>query len=185
MRLLNSSSRQLEAFQASKIPKYAILSHTWEEDADEVSFADTEKGGAEGKAGYQKIKHSCKEAADNQIGYVWIDTCCIDKSSSAELSEAINSMYKWYRRAETCYAYLADVPADVGTDISGSNCFKRGWTLQELIAPSNLVFFSLEWIKVGTKSALCEALAEMTGISEGILAYKADLESASIAKRMS
>ena len=184
MRLLNSSTRRLLDCSADKIPKYAILSHTWREDEDEVLFTDMEKGSAESKAGYQKLQYACKQAADAGWEYIWIDTCCIDKSSSAELSEAINSMFSWYQRAEICYAYLADVSrkADIGTN---NRWFKRGWTLQELIGSSNMVFFSSEWIELGTKSSLCRVLAEITGIDVGILTNASPLESASLAQRMS
>ena len=190
MRLLSSSNLQLKDFPADQIPAYAILSHTWGKDADEVLFSDIENGGAEGMAGSNKIRRSCEKASDRSIAYIWIDTCCIDKSSSAELSEAINSMYMWYQRAEVCYAYLADVPKNMGAEtlnssFTGSKWFRRGWALQELIAPSDLVFFSREWMEVRTKSTLCEALAEITGISVGILTGETGLESTSVAKRMS
>lgn len=100
MRLLNSSTIQLEEFSADGIPAYAILSHTWQE--EEVLFMDMERGRAEGMAGYQKLQNSCAQTAADGHHYVWIDTCCIDKSSSAELSEAISSMYSWYQKAEIC-----------------------------------------------------------------------------------
>lgn len=191
MRLLNSSTLELEDFNADSIPPYAILSHTWGE--DEVSFADMERGNARNKAGYQKIKYACEQAADDAQGYIWVDTCCIDQRSSAELSEAINSMYTWYQNAVICYAYLADVSKNkfqkfLAADWSmfaNSRWFKRGWTLQELIAPANMVFYSKEWNEVGTKSDLQKALAEITGIDLGILIGTMDLESTSVAKRMS
>ena len=188
MRLLNSSNLRLQDFPANKIPDYAILSHTWGD--HEVSFADMEKGSAEDKAGYKKLQRSCWQPVAQRLGYIWIDTCCIDKSSSAELSESINSMHSWYKGAKICYAYLADVPATLGTEIekaafADSRWFKRGWTLQELIAPSDLMFFSREWIEIGNKSDLCEEIAAITGISVKILTGNASLESASIAKRMS
>ena len=190
MRLLNSSTLRLLDCSANKIPNYAILSHTWREDEDEVLFTDMEKGSAESKAGYQKLRYACWQAAAAGLGYIWIDTCCIDKSSSAELSEAINSMFSWYQRANICYAYLADVSpnADIGTSnstIANSRWFKRGWTLQELIGSSKMVFFSFEWIELGTKSSLCGVLAEITGIDVGILTNAVPLESTSLAKRMS
>ena len=188
MRLLNSSTLLLEDFPADQIPAYAIFSHTWEE--GEVLLADMERCSAEDKAGYKKIRYSCAQAAAHGLHYIWVDTCCIDKSSSAELSEAINSMYSWYQKAEICYAYLADVPANVDTGtidsaFAKSRWFKRGWTLQELIGPSNLVFFSDDWVEVGKKSSLCSVLAKITGIDVGILTGVTDLESASVAKRMS
>ena len=188
MRLLNSTNLQLKDFFADQIPIYAILSHTWGD--CEVSFGDIQNGGAECKTGYEKIRRSCQQPAAQRLGYIWIDTCCIDKSSSAELSEAINSMYSWYKRAEICYAYLADVPATLGTAIekaafANSRWFKRGWTLQELIGPMDMIFFSREWIEIGTKATLCEEIAAITGISVSILTGRTSFESASIAKRMS
>ncbi|TKA80343.1 hypothetical protein B0A49_03082, partial [Cryomyces minteri] len=188
MRLLHTSTLQLEDFPADKIPAYAILSHTWGD--NEVGFADMERGTAEAKAGYHKIRHSCEKAVSDKHYYIWIDTCCINQSSSADLSEAINSMYSWYQRARVCYAYLADVSAHVSprepsSEFAESRWFKRGWTLQELIGPSHLVFFSHDWIEVGTKSDLSDILSEITGISVGILTGTKDLESASVAKRMS
>jgi len=188
MRLLNSSTFQLEDFFPDRIPAYAILSHTWE--ADEVLFADMERGSAERKAGYKKIRYSCVQAAAHGFDYVWVDTCCIDKSSSAELSEAINSMYSWYQKAEICYAYLADVPATVDarakdSAFAKSKWFKRGWTLQELIAPSKLVFFSDDWVEVGKKSTLYDIISDITGIHVDIITSWQSLDSTSVATRMS
>jgi Heterokaryon incompatibility protein (HET) len=188
MRLLNVSTFQLEESPANRIPPYAILSHTWGD--DEVLFADMQKGSTEHRAGYKKLRYSCTQAAADGLGYVWLDTCCIDKSSSAELSEAINSMYRWYQKAEICYAYLADVSADVDAEtttstFADSRWFRRGWCLQELIAPPNLVFFSADWVEVGNKSILHDILSDITGIDAGILTGVKDLESASVARRMS
>ncbi len=189
MRLMDSSNLRLRDFPANKIPEYAILSHTWGE--DEVLFADVGRGIDNGeKAGYEKIRSCCKQAAAHDLGYIWIDTCCIDKSSSAELSEAINSMYPWYQKAKICYAYLADVPKNVNThDLNSafakSRWFRRGWTLQELIGPLNLIFFSRDWIEIGTKLTLKDVLAQITGINVGILTGAKKLESASLALRMS
>src|SRR5450432_318927 len=112
MWLLNTSTLVLNDFVGANIPPYAILSHTWGLADEEVSFRDLRKARAtaEGKAGYNKVQNCCLKAAQDGYQYVWIDTCCIDKRSSAELSEAINSMYKWYQNAEVGYVYLVDVP---------------------------------------------------------------------------
>jgi hypothetical protein len=91
------------------IPQYAILSHTWGADADEVIFQDMVAGRGGEKAGYRKIQFCVEKATGDGLRYFWIDTCCIDKSSSAELSESINSMFRWYQNAAKCYVYLADV----------------------------------------------------------------------------
>lgn len=189
MRLMDVKNLQLEDFPPDEIPKkYAILSHKWGK--DEVLFADVGRGiDNSEKAGYEKIRSCCKQAATHNLDYIWIDTCCIDKSSSAELSEAINSMYPWYQKATICYAYLADVPTNVNThDLNSafakSKWFERGWTLQELIAPLNLIFYSRDWIEIGTKLTLKDVLAQITGINVGILTGAKELKSASVALRM-
>jgi hypothetical protein len=103
--------------------------------------------------------------------YKWIDSCCIDKSSSAELSEAINSMYKWYANAQVCYAYLSDVDVDQNAEsaLRLSQWFSRGWTLQELLAPRVVQFYDKNWLEIGTKQSLSWLLAEITGIGSGSL----------------
>jgi len=108
MYLLNTSTLALECFADNQVPPYAILSHRWE--AEEVLYQDVQNGKASEKAGYKKVRGTCSLAKSHDFQYVWIDTCCIDKSSSAELSEAINSMYRWYQESTVCYVYLADVP---------------------------------------------------------------------------
>lgn len=109
MRLLDVETLELHTFHDKQIPQYAILSHTWGADADEVSFQDLASGGSRNNIGFAKLKGACEQARSDGWQYVWIDTCCIDKTSSAELSEAINSMYRWYSEALVCYAYLYDV----------------------------------------------------------------------------
>jgi hypothetical protein len=107
MRLLYVSTRRLDEFSSSP-PSYAILSHTWGE--EEVTFEDLKTTDYTSKLGYKKIDGCCRQAHLSGLEYVWIDTCCIDKSSSAELSETINSMFAWYKRSSICYIYLEDVP---------------------------------------------------------------------------
>jgi hypothetical protein len=115
---------------AKKFP-YAILSHTWGE--EEVSFQDMQSlSKAKTRTGFAKIQKCCKMAASRGLDYAWVDTCCIDKTSSAELQEAINSMFRWYQNADICYAYLADVrdelsPAEREQAFRNSKWFKRGW----------------------------------------------------------
>lgn len=172
---------ELEEFPDRPSDNYAILSHTW--DREEVSFYDIKSGLAENKKGFQKINNCCATALDDGFKYTWIDTCCIDKASSAELSEAINSMYRWYQESEICYVYLADVESEC--DISSSRWFTRGWTLQELIAPPRMKFMNKEWKELGTKQYMQGVLSEITGIPSDILTGSKDLESISIAQRMS
>jgi hypothetical protein len=129
MRLLDVSTLRTTEFFGDKIPPYAILSHTWGD--HEVSFVDLEERPAVGKAkaGYAKITKCCKKAAAHGFKWAWIDSCCIDKRSSAELSEAINSMFRWYKRAQICYVFLSDVPhaRDFPVDeFLGSRWFARG-----------------------------------------------------------
>ncbi|KAH9906436.1 hypothetical protein F4778DRAFT_649008 [Xylariomycetidae sp. FL2044] len=146
---------------SDKIPPYAILSHTWEE--DEVLFADLAKtpDGWQHKAGYNKIEFCAEQAKRDGLQYFWVDTCCIDKSDSIELQTAINSMFRWYRDAKKCYVYLSDVP---WTTLHNSRWFTRGWTLQELIAPVIVEFYSSEGILLGDKQSLEPQLRDITGI---------------------
>jgi len=130
MRLLNVHTRRLEEFFGDAIPPYAILSHTWGH--DEVVFKDFETEEHRKKQSYVKIEGCCLEAKKHGFSFVWVDTCCIDKSSSAELSEAINSMFQWYQAASVCYAYLEDVPPgedpyQFGTAFRKSRWHTRGW----------------------------------------------------------
>ncbi|KAH9205195.1 NACHT domain-containing protein, partial [Leptodontidium sp. 2 PMI_412] len=161
----------LAEFFKSAVPKYAILSHTWGE--EEVTLADLQDGTGTTKAGYEKIRFCAQQATRDSLRYFWIDTCCIDKSNSAELAKAINSMFRWYRMSTKCYVYLSDVSRTaVNTDVLAwesafrkSRWFTRGWTLQELIAPTSVEFFSREAKRIGSKSSLEQQIHEITGIS--------------------
>lgn len=134
-----------------------------------------------------KLTGCCNQAKKDGYQYVWIDTCCIDKSNSVELQEAINSMFRWYQNADICYAFLADVPAGDdphkdGSAFSSSRWFSRGWTLQELLAPLNFRFYDAEWQCMGTKGDLCDVVEQITGIPASILLGIADLHHASVAR---
>ncbi|RGP62520.1 hypothetical protein FLONG3_10187 [Fusarium longipes] len=183
MRLVNTKTLQLETLEEGS-EKYAILSHTWGN--DEVLFDDIQsptrmdeirkKNGP----GYRKIAQSCERAQSRELNYIWIDTCCIDKSSSAELSEAINSMFRWYSNSEVCYAYLSDVFLhEVGVELvdslKNSRWFTRGWTLQELLAPNEVEFFDHNWSPLGERHALASTISNITGIDELFL-HKSDRE---------
>lgn len=135
------------------------------------------------KEGYAKILKTCQIALSDGIHYVWVDTCCINKASSAELAQGINSMFKWYQDAKVCYAYLADW--DSVTPLDECWWFMRGWTLQELIAPKIMKFFGKNWDFRGTKSDLCDELSRITSIDESILKHEKPLSSLSVAKRLS
>ena len=194
MRLINSKTLELREFFEPVAPPYAILSHTWEN--EEVSFQDLTDfhrrqpqhhyPALQARDGFQKIVHTCRLAQDHSIDWVWVDTCCIDKSSSAELTETINSMFRWYQKAVVCFAYLGDLsPADDLQD-SLQNCrwFTRGWTLQELIAPSVVNFYDQRWNIRGTKQSLASVLSGITAIEERAL-LGAPLHAYRIAVRMS
>ncbi|KAL5365502.1 ankyrin repeat-containing domain protein [Aspergillus floccosus] len=183
MRLIHieEGGHQLSMTEVNRdVAKYAILSHTWGE--EEITFDDMWNGRRTDSGGYRKIQECCATAAINNYQYLWADTCCIDKTSSAELSEAINSMYRWYEEADVCYAYLADVPS---VNFTESRWFTRGWTLQELIAPREVIFFDKEWNVLGTRDSLQIEISERTNIPLGILDGSQSLETMSIAQRMS
>lgn len=139
----------------------------------------------------EKIRGFCTYARTAGYHFAWADMCCIDKSSSAELSEAINSMFEWYRLATVCYVYLADVPAEdevsrrVDKEFRQSRWHTRGWTLQELLAPRRVVFLSRMWTVLGTKLGLAGQLAEITGIDASIFTGRTEFVNASVAQRMS
>jgi archaellum biogenesis ATPase FlaH len=164
-------------FNDDAIPEYAILSHTWGEDAEEVVFADLAEGGGKHKSGYKKICFCGEQAQQDGLQYFWVDTCCIDKTDKAELSLAIQSMFRWYQHATKCYVYLSDVSSkkrkadSIPTEFTwepafkSSRWFKRGWTLQELLAPSKAEFYSLEWEKLGDKLLLKSLIHKITSIS--------------------
>ncbi|KAI3329259.1 vegetative incompatibility protein HET-E-1 [Xylariaceae sp. AK1471] len=159
------------------IPPYVILSHTWGHDNQEVTFKDISDGTGQHKEGYQKIEFCLSQAASDGLQYVWVDTCCIDKSNNTELSEAINSMFRWYKNAVKCYVYLSDVSKNNVTHIEEplqstwekefreSRWFTRGWTLQELLAPSSVEFFAVNGQRLGDKKTLERLVHEITGIA--------------------
>jgi hypothetical protein len=194
MRLLRASGDDdfsLVSFHDIRnVPPYAILSHTWGEDYDEVTFKDIfkGKGKCKRKPGYAKLKFCAAQAAKDEIEYFWIDTCCIDQSSSAELSEAINSMFSWYERAKICYVFLADVTNESFLSRNGtfhnSRWFTRGWTPQELIAPKSLAFFSSDSILLGTKAVLAHDIADITGIPAAAIKMNRRCFSYSVEKRV-
>ncbi|KAI0096892.1 hypothetical protein GGR51DRAFT_553316 [Nemania sp. FL0031] len=181
MRLLQwrNGTVTLTKYFIDDIPPYAILSHTWGNDDEEVTFHDIATGKATQKQGYQKIDFCGKQAVRDGLDYFWVDSCCIDKSSGPELQEAITSMFRWYKNATKCYAYLSDVVVGNGTQRSpqdelrwaiwkisfrNSRWFTRGWTLQELLAPQNVEFFSKDACSLGSRMSLSLLIHDITGI---------------------
>ncbi|KPM41926.1 hypothetical protein AK830_g4658 [Neonectria ditissima] len=216
MHLLNVKTRKLEYFSDGTAPKYGILSHTW--DQNEPTFDDFQSSSRRWKlrigSRNLKINGCCARAASDGLGHIWIDNCCIDKKSSAELSEAINSMFTWYANAAVCYVYLGDLdpmtqpqartgvqPPSLSTsqldELEKARWFTRGWTLQELLAPSLLKFYDSTWNLVGYSSwinadgnttwkvpRITTLLAEITGIPRKYLQGET-LGQASVAEKMS
>jgi hypothetical protein len=194
---------KVKTFYEPNVPSYAALSHTWGK--DEVSLQDLAADRRQGM-NWTKIQRSSTKAQRLGYEYIWIDTCCIDKTSSAELSEAINSMYRWYQNCDLCIAYLEDIRKE-SLDIKGliedgyrnaniasqlfcyptfsrSRWFKRGWTLQELIAPLNLYFYGSEWNKIGEKQGLLEDISQITRIDRDVLRGQRALSRKSVAHKM-
>ncbi|KAF4839325.1 Vegetative incompatibility protein HET-E-1 [Colletotrichum siamense] len=218
----------LVEFLGDPTKPYAILSHTWGD--KEVTFdkfndmtasqkqSPDRRGAAtssdiQSSAGFVKILRAADMARSQGFNYLWVDTCCINKASSAELSESINSMYLWYQKAAVCYAYLSDVASNsircIGQEESQfktSRWFKRGWTLQELIAPRVVEFYASDWSHIHTKKVretlnattkpsendtlkagngvFCQLLSDITGIYPDILAGTMLLSDVSVADKM-
>lgn len=209
MWLINTSTLSLEPFYGDGVLAYAILSHTWGE--DEVSFqefaqvSENKNDKVTSKAGYRKITSTCDRALKERYRYAWVDTCCIDKTSSAELTEAINSMFNWYKQAQVCYVYLSDFRIDAAdilaqrdqdpfvTEFRRCRWFTRGWCLQELLAPRQLFFFNSKWEWIGAKcelplkSSLHKLISDITGIPESMLVVprEKDIQEFPIAARIS
>ncbi|THU95586.1 HET-domain-containing protein [Dendrothele bispora CBS 962.96] len=186
MRLLNTETFKVEEF-ITDIPTYAILSHTWEK--DEVTLQDIQDlNVARQKAGWSKVWNACQYVRRYKFQWIWIDTCCIDKSSSAELSEALNSMYKYYEDGRVCIAYLSDTLMEEKAmdleKLKESRWFTRGWTLQELIAPHFMVFLDQDWKMIGTRFSMQDTISEVTSIPVKVFEQK-ELDGYSIAQKMS
>ncbi|KAH9848537.1 heterokaryon incompatibility protein-domain-containing protein [Lenzites betulinus] len=214
-RFLNTYTGEFVWIPEVGVTPYAILSHTWrsveeggEQTYDDIVKLQTECPTANRKPWNDKtappvneaffshpnlsdkIKRACEVARNTGFRLIWIDSCCIDKRSSAELSEAINSMYALYRDADVCYVYLADVPRGTNpraknSEFRKSRWHRRGWTLQELVAPPCVIFLTDDWTFMGTKTGLASTLQKITGVDAAILLGLKPVESASVAKRMS
>jgi hypothetical protein len=194
MRLLNTKSLELSPpYVPSEVPDYVILSHRWS--TEEVTFANISKAPISDlqsptrtKSGFAKIEGACKLALQDGYTWIWIDSCCIDKSSSAELQEAINSMWRYYAESNICYVYLADIPdseAGWSQTFAESVWFTRGWTLQELLAPVYVDFYAKNWEPIGTKFERHKEIAEITLINPKALIRAKAIDLFSTAERFS
>ncbi|KAI2602816.1 HET-domain-containing protein [Hypoxylon sp. NC1633] len=199
MRLLNAHNLELVEFAGRDVPEYSILSHTWGK--EEVTFEDLSgrgNGDFRRKLGFAKIEGCRRQTLDGRYEWFWVDTCCIDKYSSAELTEALNSMYSWYHRAAICYAYLSDVTGLSGSDdewnalelkdsaFRNSRWFRRGWTLQELLAPRLIFFYDASWNYIDDRLGLSSLISEITAIGiDYIREPHAHIPSASTALKLS
>jgi hypothetical protein len=174
MRLIDcrSDSLQMQEFIDRPPFPFAILSHTW--DSEEVNFQAFNNVATRTAAkGWTKIEQTCREAKRCGFDYVWIDSCCIDKTNNAELSESINSMFQWYSEAELCLVYLDDFDANVAASdrdamLRQARWFSRGWTLQEIVAARAANFYDGAWNQLGTRSSLRDELTSITKIDANV-----------------
>ena len=196
MRLISTSTYALHKSGDPEVvasPEYAILSHRWvgvEVTFDMLNSADWRASNLDTPQ-MKKIKGACTKARERKppLKWLWVDTCCIDKTSSEELTTSLNSMFAWYYRATVCYAYLYDVPDLKSLDPKQSNrksvWFERGWTLQELLAPRNMEFYTQDWNLMGTREGLADILHLVTGIDKRYLTGASNFKEVSVATRMS
>jgi hypothetical protein len=190
MRLIHTEKREVHDFlDALSIPRYVALSYSWA--ADEVGRGDLRDTSlASEKLSLQKLKEFCREAGNLSFEWLWVDTVCVDRSSTAELSEAINSMFKWFRQSGACIVYLSDVDyvgnvQEQEKNIRQSRWMRRSWTLQELIAPKNMYFYAANWMMIGTKESLLPLLSEVTQVDKAVLENADHLSDYSIGRIMS
>ncbi|KAK5701876.1 hypothetical protein LTR97_004694 [Elasticomyces elasticus] len=214
MRLLNTTTLEFEEFfDTEQIrSQYSILSHCWSQDPKNLEVthqAYLSKTYDENGAGYQKIRRCCELSRERGFEYTWIDTCCVDKTSSAELSETINSMFAWYRDSAECFVFMDDLAVNALPDIeevdaegrwtqglglvvirdvyafTSNRWFARGWTLQELLAPEKVRFFGYQTKNLGSKRDLAALVAYATGIHVTVITGLESIFGTSLAKRMS
>ncbi|RII14846.1 hypothetical protein CUC08_Gglean003768 [Alternaria sp. MG1] len=202
MRLVHAGedgrSLSLQEFFDDEIPEYAILSHTWYRDSEEVSYQDFINDTGKHKRGYGKIQFCAKQVISENLKYFWVDTCCrlvigtnISRAQliegHAELTESINSMFEWYKQALVCYVWLDDLASDVKPEIGFPSCrwFSRGWTLQELLAPNQVEFYNHAGDCIGSKQRHADIISKITRIPRGVLFRPQQIFDETIATRMS
>jgi len=193
MRLINTKSLELQLFDACRAPDYVILSHRWGD--EEILFEDITIGGlsnpnlpARKKQGFSKVDGACALADRDGYDWIWIDSCCINKSSSAELQESINSMWNYYKDSNICYVYMMDVAdSEAGWDrrFQTSLWFTRAWTLQELIAPAHVEFYARDWSPIGTKLERYKEIADITKVNPDLLVQAETVDGFNAAEKFS
>lgn len=185
---MNTLTYQLLEFIDDKIPPFVILSHMW--DAEEVSLLevsilDLQDPSVHGRDCFKKIQNCCRQAQSDNIQWVWIDTCCLDRSNKEELYDTINSSYRVLEDAAVCYAFLSDVPStEIQSSLEKSVYFKRKWTLQELVAPQSVKFFAKDWVFIGTRSILHSIISKATGIQSAVLTGEKKPKQCHVSERM-
>ncbi|THV03858.1 HET-domain-containing protein [Dendrothele bispora CBS 962.96] len=189
---MNSHTFKIIEFKEhDTIPPYAILSHKWIH-GEEITLQDFKQSRNRqvSKKGYHKVRRACGKARQDGIRYIWIDTCCIDQTNSDDIAQNIKSMYAYYQNATVCYAYLDDVRSDVDSktwqcEIEESEWFRRGWTLQELLAPRIVEFYDTEWNYIGSRHGLQEEISYATGIPLPVLSGRLPIHQVDVLERMS
>jgi hypothetical protein len=171
MRLINTANYELRQFNENDLPSYAILSHRWGHgEVNYQEWKDAQKSQVRiDSPGYRKIAKFCAIAKNDGKAWVWVDTCCINKSNSSELDAAIRSMFRWYQNAHTCYVYLDDIQGSKARNITTSRWWTRGWTLQELIAPKRVAFYNAQWGRFGSKQDFSREISKRTNIPEAVI----------------
>lgn len=182
MRLLKfngSGGFSLTSFSDNNLPDYAVLSHTWGDDGTEVTFKDIQDYTGNNKEGFRKLLFCGNRAQADDLECFWVDTCCIDKSNNNEVVKSINSMFRWYKNAAKCYVYLSDVSGNalecLSQNDTGKSAFRRsrwftrGWTLQDLLAPTVVEFYTQDGELIGDKKSLECQIHEATGIAIEVL----------------
>ena len=193
MRLIHTTFIAFCEFEGEHIPDYAVVSHRW--GSAEISCQMFLETAVEDRHGYgwTKILEGCRMARCRRIGWLWVDTCCIDKASSAELTESVNAMFRYYQRARQCFVFLPDVFATykdtegLETQLQHSTWFTRGWTLQELLASTVATFYNASFQLAGVKStgsSFCDVLSKISGVGAQYLHDPTMVFKASVAERM-
>lgn len=196
IRLLKAENCRLpsdEERKAQQTAPYVIISHVWNRDEmvfEDMAEFDSSKPSTLWKkpASAAKMSGACKkvlEVSNKRIKHLWLDTVCINKKDPFELSTSINSMYRWYKRAAVCFAYLYDYPSNDVVQFTESEWFTRGWTLQELVAPKKVLFFDKDWRLIGDKASLQVPLTNRTKINSNFLLHTDNISHASVSQRMS